>query len=135
MRTRSIMALVVLCVLCATVVMGARTDHKLTSGYFNAANITAAGGTVYYMSNAASGTTSVAADRKMARFWRFKIKGGGTVRVYTIAMPGWGGFSDTTQANSVAIALTPGQVWESEGLPIYAFKMTFGNELNVVARD
>jgi len=134
-------ALAVLIVLGIAVAMGATTDRRLTGDYFNASYIGATNNIVYFMSKSANGETRTAADRKMARWWSFSASSDVTVRIWSPALPAWNGdFTDTTTATStnwIAIALRPGQTWNSEGLPIYAWCSRTGttSSLMVIARD
>ena len=122
-------------------VIGANTGHKLSGGYVNTAYFStspADGNAVWYMSSSAAGSTQVVTDRKMGKNWRFRMKGSGTIHVFSPAHTGWNGdFADTTNAspNYLKVALNQGQVWQSEGLPIYAFRQKSGTGLQVIARD
>ena len=141
MRLKSVTSalfLLVLIVSSFVFTTGANTDRMLTGGYVNAAyQDSASGDTLRYMRSDSLGATFDASKKKVARWWTFTaISGQANIHVFSPSIPGWAGYSDTTASSWALVIIPGGGSWNSEGLPIYAWKYKAGGAgLQIIARD
>ncbi len=140
MKKWNAIAIVALLALSVMVLTASRTDRNLTSSYFNADYAVFGDSTdLLYMSSVADGSTTDVANMTVARNWRFRMNTAvptGVLRIYSNSLASWNGdYTSQAPSNYIEIDLASGQAWESEGLPVYAWRHMTGFQLSVIVRD
>lgn len=136
-------ALVVL-VVCAAFTIAANTDRKLTSEYVNSMVLIKANGDTIpvYFHKSRAGSTTVVDSMKVCRWVTFTSLAAGTtcnINFWSPSNPNFTTFGDTTANRAMSITLNNGQSWNSEGLPIFGWKLLSSSSstahLQVIGRN